>query len=314
LAPKVDGAWHLHELTRDLDLSFFAVFSSLSGVMGAPGQANYAAANAFVDGLMVQRRRAGLTGVSMVWGPWQSSAGMTAALTEADLARMARSGMPALSVEQGLALFDRGLDAGRGVVALTRLDLGAVRALPEVPFLLRGLVGAVRRTAERRESLDFASQVSTASAAERRELVLAEVLANVASVLGYGSHAGIDGAQAFRDLGFDSLTSVELRNRLGVVTGLELSATLVFDYPTPARLSEHLSSRLGPEDDPDEEIKRVLATVSPARLREAGLLTKVLALVPGYAEPAVEVDTIETDVMTADIDDLVRLALDDIDS
>ncbi|WP_421111641.1 beta-ketoacyl reductase, partial [Streptomyces sp. NEAU-S77] len=139
LVPKVDAAWHLHELTQDMGLSFFVVFSSLAGVLGGPGQGNYAAGNVFADTLVQWRRQAGLPGVSMVWGAWSPEVGLTGTLSGADLQRLSGSGMPPLSVEQGLELFDRALGAGEPVVGLTRLDLARMRALGDVPPLMRTL-------------------------------------------------------------------------------------------------------------------------------------------------------------------------------
>ncbi|MDW6065466.1 beta-ketoacyl reductase [Streptomyces sp. FXJ1.4098] len=147
LRPKVDAAWHLHELTLDMDLSVFALFSSAAGVFGGAGQANYAAGNAFLDALAEHRRTAGLPAVSLAWGPWEPAGGMTSALSEADLRRMARSGMQALSAEQGVALFDSALASGEAAVVTVRLDLPALRTQDEIPWLLRGLVRAKARRA-----------------------------------------------------------------------------------------------------------------------------------------------------------------------
>ncbi|NBH12588.1 KR domain-containing protein, partial [Amycolatopsis sp. SID8362] len=139
LRPKADAAWHLHELTRDRDLAAFVTFSSVAGTFGAIGQANYAAANAFLDALARYRHAEGLPATSLVWGPWSQAGGMTSGLTEADLRRMARSGLPALAPEEGLALFDAALTTGAPVVLPVRLDLPALRAQTPVPALLRGL-------------------------------------------------------------------------------------------------------------------------------------------------------------------------------
>ncbi|MEU0487528.1 beta-ketoacyl reductase, partial [Streptosporangium sp. NPDC006013] len=147
LRPKVDAAWHLHELSADLDLAGFIVFSSVAGTFGASGQGNYAAANAFLDALAEVRRAEGLAGLSLAWGPWAQDAGMTGGLDDAQTRRLTRAGMPAITPEQGVALFDAAVRSGEPAVAPVRLDLAAVRARGEVPHLLRGLVRGVRRSA-----------------------------------------------------------------------------------------------------------------------------------------------------------------------
>ncbi|MEV0041867.1 beta-ketoacyl reductase, partial [Streptomyces sp. NPDC050804] len=255
LRPKVDAAWHLHELTRDLDLAEFVVFSSVAGTFGGAGQANYAAGNAFLDALTAHRRAQDLPGLSLAWGPWGQGAGMTSGLDERDVRRAAESGMPLISVEQGLALFDAALATGEAAVVPVRLDLPVLRAKGSVPALLRGLV----RTAPRRAlaagagtgpdtDAGLAERLSRLERAERYGTLLQLVRDHAAMVLGHASGEGVDPARAFRDLGFDSLTAVELRNRLNTATGLRLPATMVFDYPTVEVLTGHLLEELlGPD-------------------------------------------------------------------
>ncbi|MEU7363764.1 type I polyketide synthase, partial [Streptomyces olivaceoviridis] len=250
LRPKADAAVNLHELTRDLDLSAFVLFSSAAGVFGGPGQANYAAANAFLDALARHRRALGLPAQSLAWSLWEQTSAMTAHLDEADLRRIARSGMPPLTLEQGLELFDRALAAPDPLLVLMRLDLRVLRASSDpVPALLRGLVrGPARRAVAaetQQDTTSLAGQLATLPASDRLGAVVDVVRTRVATVLGHASADVIDGSRAFRDLGFDSLASVQLRNRLNAVTGLKLPATLVFDYPTPLALAEHLLAELG---------------------------------------------------------------------
>ncbi|WP_063737451.1 type I polyketide synthase, partial [Streptomyces sp. RTd22] len=241
LRPKVDAAWHLHELTRDMDLSAFVVFSSVAGTLGSAGQGSYAAGNAFLDALVEYRRGQGLPGVSLAWGPWDQSDGMVGELSAADRERMHRSGFPPLSVEQGVALFDAAVGAGEPVVLPVRLDLSALRARGEVPPLLRGLI----RTPFRRAAVTgLAQRLSGLGEVEQGEVLLDLVRSQVAMVLGHQGVAAIDPGRSFRDLGFDSLMAVELRNGLGAATGLRLPATLVFDYPTAQALVEHLFDEL----------------------------------------------------------------------
>nr|BAW35613.1 modular polyketide synthase [Streptomyces sp. RK95-74] len=250
LRPKVDAAWNLHELTADLELSAFVLFSSASGVFGGAGQGNYAAANAYVDALAQHRRARGLPGTSLAWGLWADASGMTGELDRADVSRMSRGGVAALSAAEGLELFDAARGAGEALLVPVRLDLAAVRAEAAssgvVAPLMRGLVRApARRTAESSAGTGaLAQRLAGLGGADQLDLLLGLVRTQVAAVLGYGSADSVDPDRAFRDLGFDSLTAVELRNRLNAATGMRLPATLIFDYPTSLVLAEHLRDEL----------------------------------------------------------------------
>ncbi|MEU2211948.1 SDR family NAD(P)-dependent oxidoreductase, partial [Streptomyces hygroscopicus] len=262
LRPKVDAALHLHELTRDLDLSAFVVFSSASSNFGGGGQANYAAANAFLDALAHQRRALGLPAVSLAWGMWEQRSEMTGDLGEADLQRIARAGLNALSSEEGLALFDDALRTDETVLVPTHVDLAALRVQArtgEVPALLRGLVRVPRRRVTAPETArtgtgSLRDRLAGLSAADQYRTLLDLVRVQVATVLGHGSPEAVEPDMAFKDMGFDSLTTVELRNRLNAETGLRLSAVLVFDHPTPTALVDHLREELLPDGGTGEPV------------------------------------------------------------
>ncbi|NGO69525.1 type I polyketide synthase [Streptomyces sp. SB3404] len=249
LRPKVDAALHLHELTAHLDLSAFVAFSSLAGTLSSPGQAGYAAGNAFLDGLMEHRRSTGRAGVSLVWGLWEGTGGMGAGLTDADVARMARVGVVPLTAEQGLDLLDAGVRRNRPVAVAAGWDLEALRAAAErggaVPALLRGLVpAAAPPEAGGTVSAGPAAAGSPGVDAGSGDRLLGTVLHEVAAVLGHASGTAVDPHGAFDQAGFDSLTAVELRNRLATATGVKLPATFIFDWPTPVELVDHLRGQL----------------------------------------------------------------------
>ncbi|TDC71073.1 type I polyketide synthase, partial [Streptomyces hainanensis] len=238
LRPKVDAALHLHELTQDLDLTAFVLFSSAAGVLGAPGQANYAAANAFLDALATHRHTHRLPATSIAWGLWAQASGMTGQLNQHDIARMSRSGLTPLTTEQALTLLDTALTTTDPLVVATRVDSGRLRAQAGagmLPALLGGLVRAPsRRTAaSAADTSALQRQLATANETEQQRILTDLVRTHVATVLGHTTPDNITTDQAFKELGFDSLTAVELRNRLTTTTGQRLPATLIFDHPTP---------------------------------------------------------------------------------
>jgi polyketide synthase 12 len=245
LRPKVDAAWHLHTLTRDRDLSAFVLFSSLAGTLGSPGQANYAAGNAFLDAVAQHRRGAGQVANSLAWGLWSEASAMTRHLTDADLARLARSGAPPLPTEQALALFDATLRLDRPVVAPARLEVGA--GADRVPPLLRELARGVPHPVGGQPDVPLAERLAGTPQHQRRDVLVELVRGHAAAVLGHGAAGAIGARLAFKELGFDSLTAVELRNRLSAATGLRLPATLMFDHPNPVAVAEFLYDGLSPE-------------------------------------------------------------------
>jgi NADPH:quinone reductase-like Zn-dependent oxidoreductase/acyl carrier protein len=255
LRPKADGARHLDELTRDADLAAFVLFSSVSGLAGTAGQANYAAANAYLDGLARHRRAAGLPAVSLAWGLWGETGGMAAGLGETDRRRMGRAGLLPLSTEDGLALFDAALADGAATLVPMRLDPAALRG-DDVPALLRGLVRTTpRRAATQAADADgLARRLTGRPPAEQDAILLELVREAMAAVLGHADAAGVDPARGFLELGLDSLTAVELRNRLAAATGLRLPSTLVFDHASPADLAGYLRGELT-GDEPDAETR-----------------------------------------------------------
>ncbi|MEV7045355.1 type I polyketide synthase [Amycolatopsis sp. NPDC051061] len=256
LRPKVDAAWHLHELTAGMNLAGFVVFSSLAGTFGGTGQANYAAANAFLDALAHVRRAQGLPGLSLAWGLWAERSGMTGKLGEADLSRLARGGVEPMPSEEGLDLFDVACTLDEAVLLPVRLVVEAMRdrvGEDAIPVILRSLIRtpvrrAVRATTAPADPVDsLTHRLAGMSEAERDGALLDLVRTHAATVLGYAGPDAIEPDRGFLELGFDSLSAVELRNLLGAATGLRLPATLLFDYPSTTVLVEYLRSELVPD-------------------------------------------------------------------
>jgi acyl transferase domain-containing protein/NADPH:quinone reductase-like Zn-dependent oxidoreductase/acyl carrier protein len=250
LGPKADAAWYLHEATLLRDLTGFVLFSSAAGVMGSPGQGNYAAANAFLDALACRRRALGLPAMSVAWGPWSPELGMTGSLNDTDRQRAAASGIGYIDADRGMAMFDTAATTNRAHLVATVVGIGQAVSAGQVPPILRNLVRTGRRVAATaaESGVDLAARLAAIPEADRIGSLTELVRSEAAAVLGHSSTDVIGARQEFRDQGFDSLTAVELRNRLAGPTGLRLPATLVFDYPNPTALAEFLLSELTGED------------------------------------------------------------------
>jgi pimaricinolide synthase PimS1 len=277
MRPKVDAALHLDELTSEMELSAFVVFSSTAAELGGPGQANYAAANAFLDALAHSRRARGLPATSLAWGPWEQAIGMTAALSDAERARIERAGFRPLESARGLELLDAAVGADEPLLVPVQLDLAVLRAQARaglLPPLMRGLVRMPARRAVAAGSL--ARKLADTPEEERDALVLELVRGQVAAVLGHASADAVDAGQAFKELGFDSLAAVEFRNRLGQATGVRLPATLVFDHPTPAAVAAYLRGQAE-----GAERGRAVARRTPARADEPIAIVGMACRYPG---------------------------------
>ncbi|MEV5525256.1 SDR family NAD(P)-dependent oxidoreductase, partial [Streptomyces pseudogriseolus] len=259
LRAKADAACLLAELTAGTGAAL-VLFSSLSGTFGGAGQANYSAANAFLDAFAVRETAAGRRVQSLAWGLWAERSGMTGALAETDLRRIARGGLRPLATADALALLDTALRSTDAWFAPAGLDTGALRG-PDgsVPEVLRDLVPAyARRTARTAPAAQAAAptadglreRLAGLDAGARHSAVLDAVLTQAALVIGHDTPDSLDPERGFLDSGFDSLTAVELRNRLSALAGVRLPATLLFDHPTPERLAAHLLERIAPAGPP----------------------------------------------------------------
>ncbi|MEU4563540.1 type I polyketide synthase, partial [Actinoplanes sp. NPDC023936] len=283
---KADAARHLHELTRDRDLDAFVLYSSAAGLLGNAGQAGYAAANAYLDGLAEHRRALGLPAVSLAWGMWAQASGMTGHLDDGTLDRNRRRGMLGITDAEGLAAFDLAVAAGSAVLLPAKLDLAAFRdSGAPAARMSRSLVRPARRTASAAAPVAALDQLLAGlDDAGREQVVLEQVRTHVAGVLGLPGPDTVEPGQAFKDVGFDSLLAVELRNRLTAATGVRLPATAVFDYPNPLALTRQLLAGLTPAPagpaDPDglTSIERIWSAADEAeRARITARLQTMLA-------------------------------------
>ncbi|SDM36922.1 Acyl transferase domain-containing protein [Allokutzneria albata] len=298
---KVDAAVHLHELATDAKA--FVLFSSAAGTIGTAGQGNYAAANAFLDALAAHRHASGLPATSIAWGLWEDSSDLTAGLSDRDRERLEAVGGRALSGERGLALFDAAVAQSEPVVVAMPLDLGAVRAgagSEPLRALARTTVQQTEATAQR-ETL--AQRILRLPEERRLPAMVAAVVAETGAVLGHRSSAGV---QDFKQLGFDSLTAVELRNRLAALTGLRLPASLVFDYPNAQALGEFLLGEIAPAGPDDADVRAVLASIPLEDLRDNGLLDQLLRLA---RRPAPAEERSDEQIDSMDAEDLIAMAL-----
>ncbi|WP_269859621.1 type I polyketide synthase, partial [Streptomyces sp. RPT161] len=249
LRAKAVSALNLHELTREHDLSAFVLFSSISGTLGSTGQANYAAANAYLDALAEQRRADGLPATSIAWGAWAAGMAVDGEIEQ----RMRRGGVPPMAPELAIRALRQAVELGEPTLTVSDFDwerlapgFVAVRPSPligELPEVRRALASADAEAPVASGS-SLAERLAGLSGTEQDRVLLDLVRTHVSAVLGHSGSASIEADRAFKELGFDSLTAVELRNRLGAATGVELSATLVFDYPTASALAGYLRSEL----------------------------------------------------------------------
>ncbi|MEU9969428.1 type I polyketide synthase, partial [Streptomyces malaysiensis] len=336
LRPKVDAAWNLHELTRDLDLAAFVLFSSAAGAFGSSGQGNYAAANTFLDALAQHRHAQGLPASSLAWGLWAAADGMAGSLDASDVTRISRGGFEALGQDAGLALFDLAGTLSEAVLVPIRIDTGALRgqaAAGLLPPLLRGLVRTpVRRSADTGATGagavadsgagSLAERLSGLSETERDRELLDVVRGHVAAVLGYATPDDVDAGRGFLDLGFDSLTAVDLRNRLGAAAGLRLPVTLIFDYPTPTALAGYLREELGLEGAAGhppvhaelDKLEAILATIAPDDIERPGITTRLRDLLSKWNETQSATDSTAEDreIQSATADEIFDLLDDEL--
>ena len=274
LRAKVDAAWHLHELTRHLDLTALVLFSSLAGIIGAPGQANYAAANTFLDALATHRHAAGLPTLSLAWGLWEQPSAMTAPLGQPDHARLHRRGLTAMTPTQALELFDTALTTNRPVLIAAHLDLPTLTHNHTAAPLFTKLTGHRPRTTTptTNPTTTLAQRLTQLTPTAQHNLLTELITEHLATILGHPTPTTINTNDTFADLGMDSLTALELRNQLKTTTGLTLSPTIIFNHPTPTTLANHLVAELtNVAESDDANLGRVDAMIRQLELAVANL-------------------------------------------
>jgi acyl transferase domain-containing protein/acyl carrier protein len=315
LRPKADAAWHLHRLTQHRDLSAFVLFSSFAGTVGSPGQANYAAANTFLDALACHRRALGLPATSLAWGLWAQGSGMTSHLDAAGRGRLNRNGLLPLPTDQALSLLDAALALpGHPVLVPARLDTARLRAHARsgiLPAIFRSLVHGPWRPAHSgvRPLMD---RLAGLSATERDRVLRKEVSDQVADVLGHSTAARVDPERAFQEMGFDSLTAVDLRNRLAALTGTPLPATLAFDYPTVSALSDFLITKVNPAGDITsrsalaelDRLETILSGLSPDDSSSGAIARRLRAMTVKWDEGRQSAVPAARDIQQASAQDL----------
>jgi NADP-dependent 3-hydroxy acid dehydrogenase YdfG/acyl carrier protein len=254
MAPKIQGAWNLHVLTQNLPLDFFVMFSSVTSLLGSPGQGNYAAANAFLDGLAHYRLAQGLPGLSVNWSTW-AELGMAANLRSQEQQRLLAMGMNTIAPQQGLQILGQLLQQPAAQVGVIPVDWSQFMQQfsgDTAPPLLAELDSPVKAEPQSAQQLEFVQRLEKVSPRDRQEILLAHVQDQVAKVLGRGSSHSLEPHQGFFDIGMDSLTSVELRNRLQTSLGCSLPSTLIFDYPTLDALAKYLANEVFAAEQPIE--------------------------------------------------------------
>lgn len=297
LRPKLDGAWRLHCLTRKLDLSAFVLFSSIAGILGARGQASYAAANTFLDALAAARQTEGLPALSLAWGLWDG-AGMSAGLSDVDRARIARNGIAPLAEAEALALLDLALDRPDALLVPLRASVGVIATSESLGGAL-----ASGATSTNEAVVPTAPRFATLPPIERRIMARRLVAGALAQVLGHADAAGIDPQTGFTDLGLDSLLAVELRDALQSAVGVQLPVSVTFDHPSIDQLTDYLITQADNASQAkwsDSAIRRKLARTSIDALRSSGLLDTLMATPDADISAATNTTTTDGTAMPKD--------------
>jgi polyketide synthase 12 len=308
LHPKTTTAWNLHQLTRTHDLSTLILFSSLAGTLGNPGQANYAAANTYLDALAHHRHTQGHPTTSLAWPLWQQTSTITQHLDPHHLTRIKQTGLTPLTTPQALTLLTTTLNHHTPTLIPAHIDTTKLRTTNPLPPILHNLTRTPRPTATPTPTPTPTQQLTTLPEPELTRAIHNLLHTNIAAVLGHTTTDTPPMHRAFKELGFDSLTAIELRNRLNTATGLHLPATLVFDHPTPAAMAQYLADQLRPAGAPEHppafsELERLEAAVAAIRAdsdERKAITARLQALLWTLSGPPVEDAEADLDSVTDD--------------
>ena len=325
LAPKIDAAWNLHHATQHLNLTAFILYSSAAGTLGNPGQANYAAANTYLDALAHHRHHHGQPATSLAWGYWKHTTNLTHHLTQNEIHKVTHGTHP-LETDHALHLLDTALTTPHPHHLCLPLNPTTLRTTPHLPPLLRDLVPTGRRTAATAHATEanLAIRLRSLPPELQEKLVLEVVCAGVAAVLGHSGAEVIDPQRPFNELGFDSLTAVQLRNRLTDATALRLTSTLIFDYPTPHDLAQYVGAALGvgevsaesaflAEIDKLEQELIERSADDSGRVKVTRRLQALLSRLNENGRPATSDESIEAKLRSASNEELFDLIDGDLD-
>ena len=295
LAPKATAAWHLHQLTANLPLTAFVLFSSAAGQLGAPGQGNYAAANTFLDALATWRHARGHPAQSLAWGQWAQDSGITSALTQQDRARLTRNGAIPMRTADALAAFDAALRLEQPVATPVTFNWVALHEQGRAGILAPVLRGLIRSQLTRPSADDrsLAARLTSVDGSDRAELIASIVRDLTVTVLGQEGPEEIDSEKAFSDLGFTSLTAIEFRNRLSYQTGLKLPVSIIYDYPTLSVLAQYLLKSLIPEQPSPERsllgqldaVEKILPELSGEKSKRTEIIGRLQSILHKLHQP-----------------------------
>jgi NAD(P)-dependent dehydrogenase (short-subunit alcohol dehydrogenase family)/acyl carrier protein len=270
MRPKALGAWNLHQSTKNLDLDFFVLFSSIASSFGSPGQTNYAAANGYLDGLASYRRSLGLPAATINWGPWAES-GMASQLNEARQSLMRARGLDPLTAERGLELFEAVLRSKRTQIVAANVEWR--KFLDQIPRESRpklfeafetGQESSASQDEKARQIQSLLASLAAMPPKQRRFAVEDRLTQEMRRVLGLSKSDPVDVTRGFNSLGLDSLMAVELRSRLQDAFGISLPATVAFEYPNIEALSEFILGEIqAPELEPKAAAEPQAAPEAP---------------------------------------------------